>query len=143
MKKKSLSENWEHPRDEIRVGIECLSVLGNSNIYRKVDTSRCSKRLSNNHVAVATEFECSQNMVDRLSCCLKKISTAIVLNFSIVNLIFAIIDHGGIIMNKKIEISDQTDELIRKIGKIGETYDNVIRRGFGYLNSDSNFWNLE
>ena len=72
----------------------------------------------------------SPNILDRLSCCLKKISTAIVLNCRIANVTFAIIDNGGNKMNKKIDIRNKTDEIIRSAGHMGETYDNVIQHVF-------------
>lgn len=143
MMKKSLSKNLEQVSGETSVSIRCLSVLEHTNNDRKVNAGRCSERPSYNHVAVTTGFEDGQNMVDELSCCLKKIGTAIVLNFRIVNLVFAIIDHGGNEMNKKIEISEETDEIVRRNGRMGDTYDDVIRRGFAYLDSCSEFWNGE
>jgi hypothetical protein len=44
---------------------------------------------------------------------------------------------------KTIEISAETDKLIRRIGKMDETYDDVIRRGFTFLDSNSEFCNIE
>ena len=41
----------------------------------------------------------------------------------------------------KIEISKKTEELIRTMAKMEESFDDVIYRGFSYLNLDSNFWN--
>ena len=132
MKKIPLSKNEECLNGEIYSDIGCVVLMDRSDIDGKVNVSRHSSELLVSH-----------NTVNGLLNCLKKISTVIGLNFSIVNLIFAIIYHGGNIMNKKIEISKETDELIRKMGRMGETYDDIIQRGFGYLNSDSNFWNQE
>lgn len=43
----------------------------------------------------------------------------------------------------KIEISPETEKLVRSMTKMGETYDDSINRGFSYLNKDSDFWNQE
>ena len=94
------------------VDIKCLSFEWHSEIDKKVDVNR------------------SQNVLDRLLCCLRKVSTAIVLNRKIVNVTFAIINHGGNKMTKRIDISNQTDEIIRRTGMMGETYDDVIQRVF-------------
>ena len=47
-------------------------------------------------------------------------------------------------MDKKIiEISQETYKMIKRIGRMGENDDDVVNRGFTYLDSDSNFWNQE
>lgn len=43
----------------------------------------------------------------------------------------------------KIEISKETEKLVTSIGRMGESYDDVIYRGFSYLNGSSEFWNQE
>lgn len=45
--------------------------------------------------------------------------------------------------NIMIEISQETDKLIKSMSRMGEIHDDVIRRGFSYLDKDSNFWNQE
>lgn len=127
---------------ELCVDFEYLSFEEHSKIDRIVYVNSCQTELLDNLV-ITSRSENSQKMLDRPSCWLKKISSAIVLNCSIVNVMFAIINHGGTMMNKKIEISAETDALVRRNGKMGETHDDVIRRGFAYLDSCSEFWNEE
>lgn len=43
----------------------------------------------------------------------------------------------------KIEINKKTEKLVRSIGRMGESYDEVIYRGFSYLNGSSEFYNQE
>ncbi len=121
--------------------IKRLSFEWRSEVDKTVFANSCLTELSNS--LAITRSKDSQNELDRLLCCLKKISTAIVLNDKIVNVTFAIIDKGGNKMTKKIDISKKTDELVRRMSKMGETYDDVIRRGFAYLDSCSEFWNKE
>ena len=42
-----------------------------------------------------------------------------------------------------IEISSETDKLIKRISRMDETHDDAIRRGFTFLDSNSEFWNIE
>jgi hypothetical protein len=42
-----------------------------------------------------------------------------------------------------IEISLETDKLIRRMSRMDDTHDNVIKRGFTFLDNNSEFWNLE
>lgn len=142
MIKKSLSQICERAGDKICVDAGHLFVLNDANVDKRVVNRKCLERLSDNYVVVTTRLENSQNVFDRLLCCLRKVSTAIILNYRIVNLVFAIIEHGGNKM-KKIDISETTDEIVRRNGRMGETYDDVIRRGFTYLDSCSEFWNEE
>lgn len=46
-------------------------------------------------------------------------------------------------MAKKIiiKVSKDTYEIIKRIGRMGESDDATIHRGFSYLDKDSNFWN--
>jgi len=43
----------------------------------------------------------------------------------------------------KIETDPETDKIINRIGRMGEKPADVIRRGFAYLDGDSNFFNQE
>ncbi len=43
----------------------------------------------------------------------------------------------------RIEISKETEKLVRSMSRMKESYNDVIYRGFSYLNRDSEFFNQE
>ena len=144
MMKKSLSKSLEYPNEEICVDNRGVVLIYSPNVNKKVDVNRYSHRLSNNQVVVATRLEDSQNMLDRLLCCLKKIWSTIVLNCSTVNVMFAVINHGGNKMvNRKIDFDPEMDKIIDSIVKLGESRTSVVKRALSYVYRDSNFYNLE
>jgi hypothetical protein len=112
------------------------SAIEYSNVKGLIDNQVSKTRLENNldnkyrlhDVQNKTRSKCNHEYVTRIILVIDTIR-----HYEVIEMARKII----------IEVSKDTYEIIKRVGRMGESDEDVIRCGFSYLDKDSNFWNRE